>query len=136
VIEDGAPTSGRIGQATSARQYLGMFALVLVPILLAGAGILVFYKAACACGTPAVPSSPVEGVVTSVHAESIDRVRTFTLRTRDGTSWQFAVGALENASEFPPGHLAEHQASSQPVRVFFRLTDGEAVAYRLEDAGG
>jgi hypothetical protein len=46
----------------------------------------------------------------------------------------FKLGALENATQFTPSHLAEHQATSVPVRVFFVDQDGEHVVYRLEDA--
>lgn len=72
--------------------------------------------------------------MTTVDAESIGRVRAFSLRSASGTNWRFLVGVLENPTEFPPGHLAEHQASSQPIRVYFRMDDGDAVVYRLEDA--
>ena len=44
------------------------------------------------------------------------------------------VGTLENGVEFPPGHLAEHLASSSPLRVFFRPEGDRLVVYRLEDA--
>jgi hypothetical protein len=40
---------------------------------------------------------------------------------------------LENPTEFPPGHLAEHLASSEPIRAYFREADGKRVVYRLED---
>ena len=51
-----------------------------------------------------------------------------------GASVEFEIGDLENGAEFPPGHLVEHQATAQPVRVWYR-TEGDAkVAVRLEDA--
>jgi hypothetical protein len=52
----------------------------------------------------------------------------------DGESFTFVVGTLENAAEFPPGHLAEHLASSEPVRAYFREANGKRVVHRLEDA--
>ena len=83
--------------------------------------------------TPAI-ASPVDGVVISVDAASLTDVRGFTLRTSDGASTAFDIGALENGAEFPPGHLVEHQSTAQPIRVWYRTEDGRKVAIRLEDA--
>ena len=83
--------------------------------------------------TPDV-ASPVDGVVISVDASGLTDVRGFVLRASGGFSFDFVLGPLENATEFPPGHLAEHQATSQPVRVYFRVENGRRVVYRLEDA--
>ena len=80
------------------------------------------------------PSSPVEGIVTAVDAASLTDVRGFTIRTPTGSSYAFKLGLLENATDFSPSHLAEHQATSSPVLVSFRVENGERVAYRLEDA--
>jgi hypothetical protein len=102
-----------------------------------------------ACGpdvpppTPHVPSpplptigitSPIDGVVIEVDAASLSDVRGFTLRTRDGANLSFVLGVLENAAAFSPSHLAEHQVSSEPVRVYFRTENGGRIVYRLEDA--
>lgn len=82
-------------------------------------------------------ASPVEGVVTSVDAAGLVDVRAFTLRpTNSPFSFGFVLGTLENPTEFPPSHLAEHQATSQPVRVFFRSENGVHTVYRLEDVSG
>jgi hypothetical protein len=43
------------------------------------------------------------------------------------------VGALQNATEFPPGHLVEHIASGVPVVVTWRDEDGQATAIRIVD---
>ena len=94
----------------------------------------------CACNPPAVaptPSvtSPVEGVIVSVDSRGLGDVRGFVLReSTSGFAFDFVLGALENPTQFPPGHLAEHQATSLPVRVYFVLQDGHRVVYRLEDA--
>lgn len=91
-----------------------------------------------ACGpTPAATpdvQSPVDGIVIAVDAASLTDVRGFTLRTPSGFSFEFKLGPLENATEFSPGHLKEHQASSEPIRVWFRMEGAERVAYRIEDA--
>jgi hypothetical protein len=83
--------------------------------------------------TPDV-SSPVDGVIVSVDASSLSDVRGFVLRTSGGFAFDFALGRLENAGEFSPGHLAEHLLTSEPVRAFFRIEGGKRVVYRLEDA--
>ena len=83
--------------------------------------------------TPTV-GSPVTGVVLAVDAEGLTDIRGFTLRTPAGQSLDFTLGALENATEFSPSHLKEHQATSSPIRVWFRVENGARVAYRIEDA--
>jgi hypothetical protein len=80
------------------------------------------------------PKSPVAGVVTSIDSQGLDKVKGFTLRTRSGIDLTFVIGQLDNAVEFPPGHLAEHQASLQPVLVYFNVQGGKLVVYHLEDA--
>lgn len=111
----------------------------MTPRRLALLTVVAVVVVAAACQQPAPPptpdvASPVDGVVTSVDAAGLTDVRGFTL-SNGGFSFAFRLGALENATEFPPAHLAEHQATSSPVRVWFRLEGGVRVAYRLEDAG-
>ncbi len=84
--------------------------------------------------TPGV-RSPGRRRVVAVDSAGLGDVRGFTLRASGGGfRFAFVLGALENATEFSPSHLAEHQASSQPVRVWFRTADGIHTVYRLEDA--
>ena len=83
---------------------------------------------------PPLPPSPIDGVVVSVDALSLTEVLSFTIRTRDGNVFELAVGTLENATEFSPSHLSEHQATSVPIRAFYRLENGIPVVYRVEDA--
>ncbi|NJD28448.1 MAG: hypothetical protein FIA92_09135 [Chloroflexi bacterium] len=96
--------------------------------------------AACGPGPSAQPgetpdvSSPVAGVIVAVDSAGLSDVRSFTLRTDSGFAFEFQVGPLENATEFPLGHLGEHLASSEPVRVWFREEGGARVVYRIEDA--
>ena len=97
---------------------------------------------ACSCqpvsSTPPVQSpdvvSPVEGIVISVDAAGLADVRGFVLRVSGGSAVDFVLGPLENPTEFPPGHLSEHLATSQPVRVYFLVQGGQRLVYRLEDA--
>jgi len=74
------------------------------------------------------------GVIIGVQAQGLTDVQGFTLRTADGATVAFTIGALENGDEFPPGHLVEHQATAQQVRVWYRAVGGAKVAIRLEDA--
>jgi hypothetical protein len=113
--------------------------------LATAAGFVLLFTLAVAFGFepgPATPTpdvaSPVEGVVIAVDAASLSQVRGFTLRPTNagGFSFSFVMGPLENAAEFSPSHLAEHLATSEPVRAWFRLEDGDRVVYRLEDAPG
>ncbi len=82
-----------------------------------------------------LPQSPVAGVVMSIDSQGLAKVRGFTLRTRSGVELKFVIGLLDNGADFPPGHLAEHQATLQPILVWFKVEDGKLVVYHLEDAG-
>jgi hypothetical protein len=119
-----------------------------LPLLIAALGIVAIAVAVLA--RPAAPSeaapsasvtpegsavpAEVVGVIVSVDSASLTEVRGFTLRASDGTETRFRMGVLENGAQFPPGHLVEHQATAEPVRVLFREEDGERVAYRIDDA--
>jgi hypothetical protein len=78
----------------------------------------------------------VEGVVVAVDSVGLTDVRGFTLRVEGGETMAFRLGELENPTEFPPGHLTEHQATAAPIRVWYRMEGDERHAVRLEDAGG
>jgi ABC-type transport system substrate-binding protein len=84
-------------------------------------------------GSGPINASPVTGVLTHIDAAGLSEVTGFTLRLADGTEMTFRIGILENGNVFPPGHLAEHLATSAPVRVFFRVQGADLVVYRLED---
>jgi hypothetical protein len=76
----------------------------------------------------------VTGVVVAVDSRGLGDVRGFTLRVPGGELLDFDLRALENGTAFPPGHLAEHQATAAPVRVTFRMDGTTRLAIRLEDA--
>jgi hypothetical protein len=94
------------------------------------------------CGPQALPplpppgdiTSPIDGVIVSVDSAGLTAVRGFVLRVSGVLSIDFVLGPLEDPTAFPPGHLAEHQATSSPVRVYFRTDGDRRVVYRLEDA--
>lgn len=81
-----------------------------------------------------LPASPVVGVVVAVDSPSLGVVKVFALQTPDESAFDFTMGQLEDPTEFSPSHLNEHMATSAPIRVFYRLVDGNPVVYRLEDA--
>ena len=74
------------------------------------------------------------GIIVAIDSSSLTDVRSFTLRTTDGQQLKFGLAELQNGTQFPPGHLAEHQATAQAVRVFYRDANGTLQAIRLEDA--
>jgi hypothetical protein len=78
--------------------------------------------------------SPVTGVLTHLDTAGLSAVSGFTLRLDDGREVAFKIGVLENGAQFPPGHLGEHLASAEPVRVYFRASGADLVVYRIEDA--
>jgi hypothetical protein len=80
------------------------------------------------------PPSPVEGVVVAVDSAGLGRVSGFTIRVPGGATLSFELGTLENPTEFSPSHITEHMATSEAVRVYFRVEDTRPIVYRLEDA--
>ena len=116
------------------RRTRNLFALVLVLVVAASAGAAILLNRSTTPGSATAPS--VVGVIVGVESEGLDRVRGFTLRTAGGVAESFAIGALENGTAFPPGHLVEHQATAQPVRVWYQVQGSTMVAIRLEDAPG
>jgi len=117
------------------RRTRAFFAVVLVAVVVLGVGAAVLLGPRGTDGT-AGPSDaqPVVGVIVAVDSAGLDKVSAFTLRTDAGESLTFDLRALENGAQFAPGHLVEHQATGQPVRVWYRMQDGVRLAIRLEDA--
>lgn len=84
--------------------------------------------------SPGAPlTSPVDGQLVAIDAEGLSKVKGFTLRLADGSQVPFTIGVLENGSQFPPGHLAEHMATGTQVRISFHDEGGQHVVYRLDD---
>ena len=118
------------------RRTRNLFALVLVAVLAVTAGAALLLSETSLLDPDGPPGPPsVEGVIVSVDSAGLGDVRGFTLRQAGGETLDFHLGELENPTEFPPGHLAEHQATAEPVRVWYRLEGAERFAVRLEDAG-
>lgn len=112
---------------------LFVVALVVVIAIAGGAAFIL------GTGTPRPSSAPAGttsavGVIIAVDSSGLTDVHGFTLRSNDGQVMVFSLMALENGVEFPPGHLAEHQLTASPVRVWYRPGDDPLLAIRLEDA--
>jgi len=117
------------------RRTRNLFALAFVAVVVL-AGTAAFLLGDSSLRDPGAPAGATAavGVIVGVQSQGLARVSSFTLRTTDQGSLVFVIGDLENGVEFPPGHLVEHQATAQPVRVWYRIEDDSKVAIRLEDA--
>jgi hypothetical protein len=108
-------------------------ALAALVVLGIGAAVLLDPGRPTGTAAPSDAQSAV-GVIVAVDSAGLDKVAGFTLRTNAGETLTFDLRALENGAQFAPGHLVEHQATGQAVRVWFRTEDGVRLAIRLEDA--
>jgi hypothetical protein len=115
------------------RRTRNLFALALVAVIAVTGGAAVLFSSG-GTGQSGTDRSVADGVIVRVESEGLDRVRGFTLRTSDGRTLEFELGTLERGAEFPPGHLAEHQATAQPVRVSYVMDGDTRLAVRIEDA--
>jgi hypothetical protein len=116
------------------RRTRNVFVIGLVVLIAAvgGAAVLLGGSPSEPGGSANAPS--VVGVIVGVDSESLVRVRAITLRTAGGVTEEFAIGDLENAAALPPGHLAEHQATGDPVKVWYQMEGDLKVAIRIDDA--
>jgi hypothetical protein len=114
------------------RRTRSLFALALAVVVAVAAAAAILSRS----DEPGEPGTElsVRGVVAGIESEGLDRIRSFSLRTDGGQILEFDFGNLQNGAAFPPGHLAEHQATGQPVLVFYVQQDGARVAVRIDDA--
>ena len=118
------------------RRTRNLFAAVLVVIVAVTGGAAILLSQTSMIDPDGPPETRfVQGVVVAVDSSSLADVRGFTLRRPGGEIVEFRLGELENGNEFPPGHLAEHQATAEPVVVYYRMEGDEVFAVRIEDAG-
>lgn len=112
-----------------------LFAILLLAVVVVTAIAAVLFSEP-ALVDPDRPADTVEmtGVVVGVDSQGFSDVRGFTLRRPGGELVEFSLRALQNAADFAPGHLAQHQATAQPVRVWWRMEGSERLAIMLEDA--
>ncbi len=110
------------------------FVGILVALVILVGGVALFLPGTVTQRHQPVGADPMVGVIVAVDAEGLGSVRGFTLRRAGGELVVFDLRALENGFAFPPGHLAEHQATAEPVRVWYRDDAGTLLAIRIEDA--
>jgi hypothetical protein len=98
--------------------------LAVVPLLVASVVL-------GACGDPGKAAA---GIVIAVDAPA-GEVTGFTLRTQQGETMVFAIGALEvDGAAFVASHLTEHAVTLQPIAVAYRVENGANVVHRMVDA--
>lgn len=105
-----------------------------MPRRLIGLAAVIALAAIVAVVVAAPRTATATGVVVAVKSVSLAEVTGFTIRTADGRTIEFSLGALQNGVEFPPGHLVEHIASGGPVVVTYRDEGGARTAIRIVDA--
>jgi hypothetical protein len=71
-------------------------------------------------------------VVVDLEARRLGDVTRFELRS-EGRSFQIFIDP-ETTYSFPPSHLSDHLASSEPVRVGITERNGRLYASSIEDA--
>jgi len=76
----------------------------------------------------------VSGVIVAVDSRGLADVRGFTVRLDGGSTMDFRLDRLQTSTTFPPGHFAEHQATAEPVKVWYEDDAGVHFALRVEDA--
>lgn len=118
------------------RRTRNLFALaILAVIAITGGAALILGGGGPTASAGPAGTTPVVGVIVAVDSSGLTDVRSFTLRATDGGRLLvFGLTALQNGVQFPPGHLAEHQLTGSPVRVWYRPGDDPLLAVRLEDA--
>ena len=104
----------------------------VVGIGLAVTALALGFVVVSAFGQP--PRQTETGLVTAVDSSGLTNVRGLTIRTDDGRTVTFRIGALENGAQFAPSHLLEHRATGVKIIVTYRQENGALVAVRLEDA--
>ena len=115
------------------RRTRDLFAIVLVVLIAVtgGAALILGVAGGSAPGAP-LGTTSADGVVVAVDAAGLGDVRGFTLREDGGSLLGFRL-ELADPTHFPPGHLAEHQATAEPVRVWYRMDGSALVAVRIDD---
>lgn len=74
------------------------------------------------------------GVVITIDSPAFGQVDGFELVTPAGERLVFDTTELVFRSDFPAGHVGEHQRLSEPVEVTYRRDDGRLIVTRIVDA--
>jgi hypothetical protein len=76
----------------------------------------------------------VTGIVLSVDSPGLGRVDGFVLLTSEGEQLTFDTSGLPFDPAFPLSHVAEHQMTSDPVKVVYVVDGDRLVVISLADA--
>ena len=95
--------------------------------LLGAAVAAALVLAACGGG-----DSVVEGRIIDFDGD-LEQVRSFTLVTDDGESFDFVPASDATFHGGPLSHLRDHLVSGEPVAVFYDEVEGELVVSAVED---
>jgi glucose/arabinose dehydrogenase len=108
---------------------------VIVAFALALDGCSPSGSALCTVGGSVTECGETTGIVTNVAGPSVTQVDSFTLRTAQGQSIQFAVGRLDlTDGGLNAPHIRVHLVSGAPITVQYKVDDGQYVALRYFDA--
>jgi hypothetical protein len=100
--------------------------LVVIAVVAAAASV------ACAPRRDQAPPDEIVGVVVDVEAEGLGHVTSFDVRS-SATAYEIFIDPGTTYG-FPPSHLSDHLASSEPVRVGLMERNGRLYATSIEDA--
>ena len=109
-----------------------VFGLILLAVFVLAAGAAFLSRGSGATRPDGSPT--VDGIVVGVDSQGLGAVKGFRLRTADGRTLAFDLSADRNGTQFPPGHLTEHLATAQPVRVWYEGSGDQLKALWLEDS--
>lgn len=112
-----------------------LFAVLLVGIIVVtGGAALILGGSPTAVDPSAPPETPtVTGVIVDVKVESLTKARSIQVRTPAGEVIAFDLTRLASGGQMPPGHLAEHQVTAEPVVVSYVDEGGTRFAIRVDD---
>jgi hypothetical protein len=116
-------SGGRLGARWPRHEWL-----VSIGRLLLGVSGIFFLATATVLAKPDITC----GIVVAINQSSLTDVHGFTLRTADGSTFEYRLEAGRLAADsFVPGHLREHLALSAPVCVTHAA--GDLLALDLKD---
>ena len=79
-----------------------------------------------ACGENKVETT--HGQITHVEPRSFSEIESFSLKDTTG---KLLVFNTNGDVGFTPSHMRDHGSTGQPVRVYYRIHDGQLLAERV-----
>jgi len=86
--------------------------------------------------TASLPPAALQasGIVLSVDSPALGRVDSFVLLTNEGEQLTFSTSELPFDAAFPVSHIAEHQMTTDPVKVTYIVAGDRLRVVALADA--